>query len=330
VAVDVSILIVTYRCRDEARHCLASIPPSRAGLDCEVIVLDNDSRDGTAEMIRSEFPRVRLIALEENCGFAAGVNRAAEDATGEYLLLLNPDTVVHEGAVQNLVTFAREHPEHGIYGGRTLRPDGTVDPGSCWGLPSLWSLFCFSTMLSTAFKRSRLFDPESLGRWERDTVREVGMVTGCLLLASRSIWRQLGGFDTRFFMYGEDADLSLRARKRGLRPAITPAAVVTHEVGVSSSSRPDKIVLLLRGKVTLARKHWRPLKARAGVLLIVLGVALRAVLARWLGRSGGERSTAWPEVWAARASWLPGYPTTAHGSHPVAIAAEQEPRAVQQ
>ena len=116
-------------------------------------------------------------------------------------------------------------------------------------------------MLSTAFKGSRLFDPEAIGGWKRDTVREVGIVTGCLLLAPRALWRELGGFDTRFFMYGEDADLGMRAWAQGLRPAITPDAVITHEIGVSSASRPDKLVLLFRGKATLLRKHWSPLAA---------------------------------------------------------------------
>ncbi len=271
-------------------------------------MLDNDSGDGTAEMIGAEFPDVRLLALGENLGFAAGVNRAAEEARGEFLLLLNPDTVVHEGSLDRFVRFARERPQHGLYGGRTFDPDGTLNPGSCWGSPSLWSLFCFSAMLNVAFRGNRVLDPESLGGWRRDTVREVGVVTGCLLLVRRVLWQQLGGFDTRFFMYGEDADLSFRARALGHSPAITPDAVITHEVGVSSSSRPDKIVLLLRGKVTLVRKHWSPLRARIGVALILLGVGVRALF----GRSG-----AWPSVWAARSSWVKGYGPAAPRPHAV-------------
>lgn len=261
-------------------------------------MLDNDSGDGTAELVGGEFPEVRLLALDENLGFAAGVNRAAEEAHGQYLLLLNPDTVVHDGALDAIVEFARTHPEHGLVGGRTLDPDGRVNPGSCWAQPSLWSLVCFATMLSTAFKGSRLFDPEAIGGWKRDTVREVGIVTGCLLLAPRALWRELGGFDTRFFMYGEDADLGMRAWARGLRPAITPDAVITHEIGVSSASRPDKLVLLFRGKATLLRKHWSPGRRRIGIALLRLGVGVRALLAR---------SSAWPAVWAARASWVEGY-----------------------
>lgn len=298
---DVSILVVTYRCRDEVLECLASIRASTRRVRYEVIVVDNASGDGTVEAVAAEFPEVRLVELAENVGFAAGVNRAAQDATGELLLLLNPDSVVHDGAVDTLAAFAREHPEHGLYGGRTLWPDGTVCPGSCWGRPTLWSLFCFATLLSTAFRGSRLFDPESLGGWQRDRVREVDIVTGCLLLVPRALWERLGGFDTRFFMYGEDADLSLRARRAGLRPVIVPEAVTTHEVGVSSASRADKLVLLYTGKATLVRKHWAPGKRELGLGLLWLGVGLRALLDR------GGAGASWRPVWGERRSWLQGY-----------------------
>jgi N-acetylglucosaminyl-diphospho-decaprenol L-rhamnosyltransferase len=310
MSAEVSILLVTYRCREAARACLASIGPSTSGVDYEVVVVDNASGDGTVEMVRTEFPSARLVASDENLGFAAGVNRAAAEASGDYLLLLNPDTVVHECAVANLLAFARAHPEHGVYGGRTLDPDGRVNPGSCWGAPSLWSLVCFATALSTAFKGNKVFDPESLGGWQRDTAREVDIVTGCLLLVSRALWQELGGFDTRFFMYGEDADLSMRVRALGYRPAITPDAVVTHEIGVSSATREDKLLLLFRGKATLLRKHWGPVRRPLGIRLLVTGVGVRALLASVLGRvraAGGRRVSFWPEVWRARRAWVQGY-----------------------
>ena len=310
MSAEVSILLVTYRCREAARACLASIAEATSGVDYEVVVVDNASGDGTAEMVRTEFPSARLVASEENLGFAAGVNRAAAEAAGDYLLLLNPDTVVHEGAVANLLAFARTRPEHGVYGGRTLDPDGRVNPGSCWGAPSLWSLFCFATTLSTLFKGNALFDPESLGGWQRDTVREVDIVTGCLLLTPRAVWEELDGFDTRFFMYGEDADLSLRARALGYRPAITPDAVVTHEIGVSSATREDKLVLLFRGKATLLRKHWTPLRARLGLGLLLAGAGVRGLEASLLGRvraSSGRRASFWPGVWKTRSDWVQGY-----------------------
>jgi N-acetylglucosaminyl-diphospho-decaprenol L-rhamnosyltransferase len=308
VAAELSILIVTYECRDWAQKCLQSIYATSGDVELEVIVLDNASRDGTVAMIRAEFPEATVIESCENIGFARGVNQAALRASGEYVLLLNPDTAVHSGSLSSMIEFARRHPAHGLYGGRTLRPDGTVDPSSCWGLPTAWSLVCFGFMLTTLFKRSRLLDPESLGRWDRDTVREVGIVTGCLLLVPRRIWEDLGGFDERFFMYGEDADLAIRARKKGYRPVITPEAVVTHEVGASSGTRPDKLVLLLRGRSTLLRKHWPRGRRVFGLTMLQLGVLLRGLLSSVLARGRHGDAAAWWPVWTARKEWLPGYP----------------------
>jgi GT2 family glycosyltransferase len=160
-------------------------------------------------------------------------------------------------------------------------------------------------MLSTAFKGSGLFDPESLGSWARDSVREVDIVTGCLLLIPRGLWQELGGFDTRFFMYGEDADLALRAAKRGFHPAITPDSVITHEVGVSSDNRSDKLILLYTGKATLLRKHWPRGKREVGLGLLYAGVGVRALMSTMLHSNG--RGGQWAPVWRARQTWLKGY-----------------------
>lgn len=310
MSIDVSVVVVTYRCRDAALACLASIVQATHATTYELVVLDNASNDDTVEAIRREFPDAQVLGLDENVGFARGVNRAAERASGEFILLLNPDTIVHEASIDRLVAFARARPGHGLYGGRAFNPDGTLQPGSCWGKPTVWSLFCFATMLSTAFKGSGIFDPESLGRWRRDSVREVDIVTGCLLLAPAEVWRALGGFDERYFMYGEDADLSLRAARLGFRPIVTPEAVITHEIGVSSSTRPDKLLLLLRGKVTLVRQHWPTGKRQLGVGLITAGVALRALLGTLGGRRRGRdvEDSAWRSTWRARREWRDGYP----------------------
>jgi N-acetylglucosaminyl-diphospho-decaprenol L-rhamnosyltransferase len=307
VATEVSVLVVTYECKAWARDCLDSLHESAQDVAFEIVVVDNASSDGTADMIRSEFPAVTLLALSDNLGFARGMNRAADVACGEYLLLLNPDTVVRQDTVGNLLRFARENPGNGLYGGRTLRSDGSVDISSCWGQASAWSLFCFATMMTTAFKRSRFLDPESLGKWQRDTVREVGIVTGCLLLISKALWDALDGFDERFFMYGEDADLAIRAREQGMRPVITPEAVVTHEVGASSAARPDKMILVLQSKATLIRKHWPQGKRQFGLLMLLLGTGARALLGTVV-QANSAGSGAWRTVWRARRQWLGGFP----------------------
>lgn len=300
--VDVSIVIVSYNTADLLARCLSSLQGSTSEV-VEIIVVDNASVDGSVEVVRSSFPSVRVVELPVNVGFAAGVNRGAEAAKGRYLLLLNPDAAMHEGTLAELVRFADRHPRNGIYGGRILSDEGTSDPRSCWGLPSAWSLFCFGSGLSTAFPRSRIFDPESLGRWERDTVREVGAISGAMLLVDRTVWQRLGGFDTAYFMYSEDIDLCARAGEIGCRPIIDPAATAAHEAGASSTP-PSKMVMILTGKATYVRRRWRPVARVWGLSMLWLGAAIRAVAGR---RAAGARAEVWGAVWVERSSWFAGY-----------------------
>ena len=299
---DISVVIVSYRVPALLRACLASVQRETRGCTYEIIVVENASGDESAEMVRSEFPDVRLLALDENIGFAAGSNLGAQAAEGEYVLLLNPDTELVGDTLTALLAYAREHPDAGLIGGRTLNPAGELDPGSCWGAQSLWSLVCFASGASSLLKSSPLFNPESLGGWSRDTPREVDIVTGCLCLSPRAVWDELGGFDETFFMYGEDADLAARALKAGYHPAITPDAVIVHYVGASSLS-VEKREMTLRCRVALVRKHWSPPRARVGVALLQTGTGLRALGAS-VARSSGST---WPAVWRRRREWRGGY-----------------------
>ena len=303
----VSVLIVSYNTRALTVECLRSVF-AQTRTPIEVIVVDNASADGSAEAIAAEFPRVRLIALDENIGFAAGNNRAAREASAPWILLLNPDTVVLDGAIDRLVAFAEANPSSGIYGGRTLFPDRTLNPTSCWGRPTLWSVVCRAAGLSRLAPGSRLLDPESLGGWRRDTVRDVDIVTGCFLLIRRSLWDDLGGFDERFFMYGEEADLCLRARAADARPVFYPGAEIIHYDGASERVPLDRMVRLLTARIALMRKHWSGPAAAIGVGALTLGMggrrAITAIVrlgtAGWRGRDAAEF---WSGVWMARSTW---------------------------
>ena len=304
---DVAVIIVSYNSENHLGDCLESVFTHCRRVNLEVIVLDNASTDNSVALVRNQFPAVKLLTPGRNLGFAAGVNLAARHATADYLLLLNPDTVLLESAIDAIVEFARNSPHHGLYGARTFKPDGRVEPSSCWGLPTLWSLAMFATGLSSMARRHPLFDPESLGDWPRDTVREVGIISGCCLLVARPVWEKLGGFDERFFMYGEDADLAMRARRSGYRPVICPQARLIHEVG-QSSTPAGKLLLLFRGKATLLRTHWRGLRRIAGLGLLLAGVAGRAVSTQ-LARAALRRSAPdrWLVVWRQRREWIRGY-----------------------
>jgi N-acetylglucosaminyl-diphospho-decaprenol L-rhamnosyltransferase len=303
MSADVAILIVTYNSERQIEECLRSVYDQRRAVRQQVVVVDNNSTDGTVPLLRKKFPEVTLITPGQNLGFAKGVNLAARHADAEFLLLLNPDTVILDHAIDVVVEFARTHPAYALYGGRTLKPDGRLEPSSCWGLPSLWSMGLFAFGLTTLAPRNRWLDPESLGGWARDTVREVGIITGCFLLVGRPAWDKLSGLDERYFMYGEDADFSMRAWGAGYRPVICPDARVIHEVGASSSTPLHKALLLYRGKASYVRTHWTGLHQSIGLGLLLLGVWLRAA-AGYLLRG---RNKTWRELWRQRQTWIIGY-----------------------
>ena len=202
----------------------------------EVIVVDNASGDGTVAAARAA-GGTKIIERQANGGFAAGCATGAEAATGQWLLFLNPDTVIAPDAVEALLNCAQEHPGTGIVGGRFVHPDGTTDPRSFWGRPSPWSAACFALGLSSLLPGSRFFDPEAPQQWSADPAQEraVPVVSGAFMLVRRQLWDTLGGFDPVFFLYGEDADFCLRAAAAGCRPMVTARAVCQHAGGRSST-----------------------------------------------------------------------------------------------
>jgi GT2 family glycosyltransferase len=305
---ELSILIVSYNTRDLTLACLESVYAQTRETSFELIVLDNASTDGSAGAISDRFPHVTLIRSEQNLGFAGGNNTAAEHASGAYLLLLNPDTVVLEGAIDKLMAFAKGTPGAGIWGGKTLFADGTLNPTYCWKRQTPWSAFCCGTGLQSVFRGRRVFDPEAMGAWNRERTPEVDIVSGCYLLITRDLWDRLGGFDPAFFMYGEEADLCLRARALGARPRITMDSVITHLGGASEKVRSDKLVRLLKAKTLLIRRHWSPGAARFGTLMLTLWPWSRAVAWKVLsplrGEGGRESARTWSSVWSRRREWL--------------------------
>jgi hypothetical protein len=305
---DVAIVIVTYNSAEFIADCLNSVIAARKNLRQQIIVVDNDSKDGTAALIRERFPEVELVEPGANLGFAKGVNLGARHADAEFVLLLNPDTIILNHAVDTIFEFARKNPGHGLYGGRTLKPDGTLEPSSCWGQPTLWSMAMFGFGLSTLAPKNRWLDPESLGDWQRDSVREVGVITGCFLLAPLAVWNELGGMDERYFMYGEDVDFAMRARARGYRPVICPDAELVHEVGQCSETPVHKTMLLYRGKASLVRTHWHGPAKWLALFFLAAGTGLRAAISAVVKHPHrGDAAGRWQTLWRERQTWLRGY-----------------------
>lgn len=306
---ELTVIMVSYNTRDITLRAIETLFENAGDVSFRLVVWDNASHDGSAEAIAERFPDIELIAHDENIGFAEANNRVAEKADTEYLLLLNPDTETHPKAVENLLRFAKEHPEAGIVGGRTVFPDGSLNIASCWGRMTPWSLLCSATGMSRAFASNAFFNPEGLGGWQRDSVRHVDIVVGCFFLLRTDLWHRLGGFNLRYFMYGEEADMCLRARKLGYRPMVTPDAQIMHLVGAASAVREDKIVRVARAKATLVRDHWSPATRPLGIGLLWLWGASRrtgsGLKAKLTGKS--DASARWAGVWKRRREWLGGY-----------------------
>ncbi len=303
----IAVLIVSYQTRQMLLDCISSLLATTPKGLIEVFVWDNHSSDGSAEAVSQAFPQVHLIASKENIGFGAANNRLAELADSEYILLLNPDTLVMEHAVERLLAFADRKPEAKLWGGKTLFPNGSLNPTSCWGFPSLRSLFFDAIGLRTLFRGSAWTNPEGIGGWQRNTEREVDMISGCLLLIKRAFWSELGGFSPLFWMYSEDADLCMRARKVGAQPRFTPDVVIVHIGGASERVRSAKRIRLNTAKALFYKQHWNGVSAAIGSFLLRLHAINRlaafTVLAATRGEVYSERREEWRQIWRARGAW---------------------------
>ena len=307
---ELSIIVISYNTREMTLACLQSVY-DETRTPFELIVVDNNSQDGSAEAISNAFPQATLIAETTNHGFAPAHDIALPHSTAEWLLLLNPDTVVLDGALDKLLAYAKSTPEAGIWGGRTLYGDRSLNPTSCWGKMTPISLLSRLLFLSALFPRSPFFNSEEIGRWQRDTPRAVDLVTGCLFLMRRKDWDDLGGFDPAFTMYGEETDLCLRGHAKGHRPRITPDATIIHYGGASDTVRSDKMVRLMRAKTELIKRHFTPSTTRIGRLLLALWPLSRAIawrLIAFTGRPGADdKATTWMDIWNRRCEWKSGY-----------------------
>jgi N-acetylglucosaminyl-diphospho-decaprenol L-rhamnosyltransferase len=305
---ELTIIIISYNTRALTLKCLETLYANTSDTHFHTVVFDNASGDGSAEAVEAAFPQVEVIASPNNLGFAQANNVVAAQATSDWLLLLNPDTEVQSGAVERLLAFAKLQPQAGITGGRTVFPDGSLNIASCWNQITPWSAFCMATGLTAAFRSTALFNPEGMGNWARDSVREVDIVVGCFLMIHRVLWDELGGFNLKYYMYGEEADLCLRARALGYRPMITPDAQIMHLVGASSGKLAHKLVMVAQARSTLIRDHWPGWQVPFGLAMMWLWAALRMTAARGLaltGRAGAAEK--WAHIWARRHIWMKGY-----------------------
>lgn len=271
---DLSVIIVAYNCRDELARCLESLAADPTAP--EMFVIDNASRDATADMVRGRFPAVTLIANAENRGFAAANNQGLARATGRNVLFLNPDTVVHAGALAGLVKTLDADATIGACGPQLLNADGSVQP-SARMFPSMAALLYQYTplrvlpFLKGAYRRHKLKD------FDFRSPRDVDVVMGAAFCVPRRVLDQVTGMDERFFVYLEEMDLAKRIKDAGYRVRFEPCGRITHIGGVSAATATANLYYC-RSLLRYVRKHNGCAKGLAMDAVLRIGMAMREAI----------------------------------------------------
>lgn len=253
-----SIVIICWNDLRVIGDCLQSIYAGTHATDFEVIVSDNGSIDGSIEYIHKNYPSVRVVENGANLGFAKGNNAGIRASQGEYVLILNPDTIIHDGALDKLVAFADRLPEAGGFGCRVVNRDGTYQV-SARLFPTIWRYWVSALYLKGLAEFCRLFVYEEYPRWRGETERVIDWQSGCCVMVRGDLLRQLGGFDEQFFYHFEEVDLCRRLWNAGFPILFTPEAVITHLGGQSVSRFPIRFELEKhRSRYRYFYKHFGP------------------------------------------------------------------------
>lgn len=234
--VDLSICIVTRQAKPLLRDCLRSIY-DHTQTPFEIIVVDNNSQDGTRELLQTEFPQVSVICNDHNAGFTRPSNQALAVSQGKFALLLNNDTIVLPEALDRLVAYMQAFPEVGICGPKVLNRDGTLQKQCRRSYATPWDLFCYFSGLDRLFPQSRLFGRYLMTYADPDATLEVDAISGSCMLIRRAVIDSIGLLDETFFAYQEDADYSFRAKQAGWKVVYYPAAQIVHYGGMGGSRR---------------------------------------------------------------------------------------------
>jgi GT2 family glycosyltransferase len=305
LVVDLSIVIVSWNVKELLARCLTALtahslaagigcrepfvvrtPVRQPGphLECEIVVADNASTDGSPDMVRQHFPDVRLIASDSNLGFVRGNNRGVAASTGRYILLLTPDTEVFGGALAAMVTYMDEHPDVGVLGPKLLFPDGQVQP-SRRRFPTLATAFLESTVLQHWFPRNCVLQRYYVQDRSDDEEQDTDWLVGACLLIRRKAWEQVGPLDENIFMYSEELDWCRRAKTAGWRVVYVPWATVVHHEGQSSSQvLPARHIYFQSSKVYYFRKYHGTVAGEALRWFLLATYVFQLVLeaAKWL------------------------------------------------
>ena len=272
-----SIVIVNYNVKYFLEQCLHSVQKATLGLESEVFVVDNNSVDGSLKMVKDKFPDVHLIENKDNKGFSKANNQAIRKSKGEYILLLNPDTIVEDDTLIKVIKFMDEHSDAGGLGVKMIDGKGKFLPESKRGLPSpsvsFFKIFGFSTL----FPKSRIFSKYHLGYLDKDKINQIDILAGAFMLLRKKVLDEIGLLDEAFFKYGEDIDLSYRITQAGYKNYYYPETRIIHYKGESTKkSSINYVFMFYNAMIIFAKKHFSKKNARSFSLMINFAIYLRA------------------------------------------------------
>lgn len=272
-----SVVIVNYNVKYFLEQCLQSVFKATNDIEAEIFVVDNNSVDGSVEMVKEKFPPVKLIANKDNKGFSKANNQAIENSKGEYVLLLNPDTVVEEETFRKVISFMDTHPEAGGLGVHMIDGKGNFLPESKRGLPTPSVAFYKIFGLSALFPKSKIFGKYHLGYLDKNKTHEIEVLSGAFMLLRKSVLEKTGLLDETFFMYGEDIDLSYRIIKAGYKNYYFPETRIIHYKGESTKkSSVNYVIVFYKAMMIFAFKHFSDRNAKIFSFLINTAIWLRA------------------------------------------------------
>lgn len=308
--VKLSVIIVNYNVEYFLEQCLYAVRKAVKDIKAEVFVVDNNSVDGSLKMVKSKFPEVKLIANKENTGFSKANNQAIRLAQGQYILLLNPDTVVEDDTFTKIIDFMDEHPDAGGLGVRMVDGQGKFLPESKRGLPTPLTAFYKIFGLSKLFPHSKRFGRYHLGFLDEFEVHEVEILAGAFMLLRKEALEKVGLLDEDFFMYGEDIDLSYRIIQGGYKNYYFPLTRIIHYKGESTKkSSVNYVFVFYNAMIIFARKHFSQKRAKTFTFLINIAIYFRAFLAiasRFFKRIAlplMDALTAWAGLIAIKQIW---------------------------
>jgi hypothetical protein len=273
-----SIVIICWNDWKVIENCLRSIFENTNKIDFEVIVSDNGSTDGSIERIRTQFPLVRLIENGANLGFSKANNVGIRAATGDYVLILNPDTIIHPGALDRWMEFADQHPEAGGFGCKVLNPDGTYQ-GTARPFPTVRRALIAAFGLRPLGLLGRAFLSDKYVGWNGDQERDIDWQSGCCVLVRGDLLKSIDGFDEQFFFHYEEVDLCYRVWQSGHSIRYTPTVTITHLGGQSVRRFPARFAIeTTRNCYRYFYKHFGPAGARRCRQVILLNLRIRQAL----------------------------------------------------